>query len=274
MSGLEHYHRRELAELEDLGAPVDRSMFAELVASASRLKPPEPVYGETREVDPGLVIRTSMSSNTRRAGFESIRDVITKYRRAWAEAHLEGYLRSRAEGDVREAALFFHRKSAERSGKPPTPKQFASTVVDAATCWFGGDISLLYRAFGERSPVSPTYSRLIPEDVESFVERVYAALGGVEVGSYSPAFDEKEREEHLRKFDENRSKFGLAKLALDYLRLEEALGRPPTLKEIGTSKFEYRAEEAGLGSGLEEAWVRYEQVVREALASKVPKRQA
>jgi hypothetical protein len=103
---------------------------------------------------------------------------------------------------------------------------------------------------------------------------VYAALGGVEVGSYSRAFDEKEREEHLRKFDENRSKFGLATLALHYLRLEEALSRPSTLKEIGTSKFEYRAEEAGLESGLEDAWVRYEQVVREVLAGKVPKRQA
>jgi hypothetical protein len=273
MSGLEPYHRRELAELEDLGAPVDRSMFAELVASASRLKPPpEPVY--ELDVDTGLVIRTSMSSNTRRARFESIRDVITKYRRAWAEAHLEGYLRSRAEGDVREAAVFFYRKSAERSGKPPTPKQFASTAVDAVNRWFGGDISLLYRAFGERSPVSSTYSRLIPQDVEAFVERVYAALGGVEVGPYSHAFDEKDREGRKRKFDENSSKFGLAKLALDYLRLEEALGRPPTLKEIGTSKFEYGAEEAGLGSDLEEAWVRYEKVVREALAGNVPKRQA
>jgi hypothetical protein len=200
--------------------------------------------------------------------------VITKYRRAWAEAHLEGYLRSRAEGDVREAARVFYRKSAERSGKPPTPKQFASIAVEAANRWFGGDISLLYRAFGERSPVSPTYSRLIPEDVEAFVERVYAALGGVEVGSYSRDFDEKEREEHRRKFDENRSKYGFATLALDYLRLEEALGRPPTLKEIGTSKFEYQAEEAGLGSGLEEAWARYEKVVREVLAGKVPKRQA
>jgi hypothetical protein len=104
---------------------------------------------------------------------------------------------------------------------------------------------------------------------------VYAALGGVEVGPYSRTFDEKEREEHYRMFRENESKFGLAKLTLDYLRLEEALGRPPTLKEIGTSEFKYRgAEEAGLGSGLEGAWVQYEQVVREALASKLPKRQA
>jgi hypothetical protein len=101
---------------------------------------------------------------------------------------------------------------------------------------------------------------------------MYATLGGVEVGPYSRAFDDKEREEHNHKFVENSSKFGLATLALDYLRLEEALGRPPTLEEIGTSKFEYRAEEAGLGSGLEEAWVRYEQVVREVLAGKVPKR--
>jgi hypothetical protein len=104
---------------------------------------------------------------------------------------------------------------------------------------------------------------------------VYAALGGVEVGPYSRTFDEKEREEHYRMFRENESKFGLAKLTLDYLRLEEALGRPPTPKEIGTSEFKYRgAEEAGLGSGLEGAWVQYEQVVREALASKLPKRQA
>ena len=97
-------------------------------------------------------------------------------------------------------------------------------------------------------------------------------MGGVEVGPYSRAFDDKEGEEHNRMFRENESKFGLATLALDYLRLEEALGRPPTLEEIGTSKFEYRAEDAGLGSEMEVAWVRYEEVVREALAGKVPKR--
>jgi hypothetical protein len=276
MAGLEYYHRRELAELEDLGAPVDRGMFAELVAGERRLEPPEPVYGETRgvEVDSGLVIQTSMSSNSRRAGFESLRDVITKHRGAWAEAHLERYLRSRAEGDVREAALVFYRKSAERNGKPPTPKQFASTAVAPANRWFGGDISLLYRAFGERSPVSPELSRLVPEDVEAFVERVYAALGGVEVEPYSFGLDEKEKEEHHRKSIENSSRSQLANMALDYLRLEEALGRPPALKEIGRSKFEYRAEEAGLGPVVEEAWIRYERLVRKALAGEGPKRQA
>jgi hypothetical protein len=272
MAGLEAYHAWDLAKLEDLGAPIDRGMFAELVAAEGRLGRPRPAFTETWEVEveSGITIETGMSRGLRREGFEGLRDIITKYRRVWAEAHLESYLRSRAEGDVREAAIVFYRKSAERSGKPPTLKQFARTAVDAVNRWFGGDISLLYRAFGERSPVSPTYSRLIPEDVEAFVERVYATLGSVEVGPYSPAFDEKEREEHDRKFVENRRQWGLAKLALDYLRLEEALGRPPTLKEFGTSKFDYQAVEAGLGPGME-AWGRYEQVVREALAGKVPK---
>jgi hypothetical protein len=275
MAGLEHYHRRELADLEDLGAPVDRGMFAELVAGERRLGPPEPSYDETREVevDSGMVIRTSYSSTSRREGFEFLRDVITKHRRAWAEAHLEAYLRSRAEGDVREAALVFYRKSAERGGKPLTPKQFARTAIVPANRWFGGDISLLYRAFGERSPISPERSRLIPEDVEAFVERVYAALGGVEVEPYSWGLSEKEREEHQRKSIENGKRSDLANMALDYVRFEEALGRPPTLKEFGTSKFAYQAEEAGLGSGPEEAWIRYEKVVREALAGDVPKRQ-
>jgi len=276
MAGLEDYHRRELAELEDVGAPIDRVMFAELVACERRLGPPEPVYGETREIEvkPGSVLQTSMGSSSRRAGFESLRDLITKHRRAWAEAHLEDYLRSRVEGNVREAALAFYKKSAERGGRPPTPKQFASTVAVPANSWFGGDVSLLYRAFGERSPVSPKRSRLVPEDVEAFVKRVYAALGGVEVEPYSPGFDDKEREVYNRKIAENRRRSELANMALDYLRLEEALGRPPSLKEIGRSGFEYRAEEAGLGPGVEEAWVRYERVVRGALAGEIPKRQA
>ena len=37
MAGLKDYHRRDLAELEDLGTPVDRDTFAELVAAERRL---------------------------------------------------------------------------------------------------------------------------------------------------------------------------------------------------------------------------------------------
>lgn len=268
MAGLENYHSRALAELEDLDAPVDRSMFAELVAAELRLGEAQPAYTETRkvEVEPGLVIETSMSRGSRREGFENLRDVITRHRRAWAEEHLQCYLRKRAENDVREAARVFHVKSAERGGKPPTPKQFAKTAAGPADRWFGGDVAALYRAFGERSPASPVRVRIVPEDVESYVTRVYATLGGIEVNPSSEGFDQASREKHRLEVSDNHNKAQLANKALEYLRLEEALGRPPTLKEFGKGGFEYRAAEAGLGTEAEVAWTRYERIVRAALA--------
>ena len=118
--------------------------------------------------------------------------------------------------------------------------------------------------------MSPERARLIPEDVEDFVKRVYVALGGV----YPSTFDQQEREEYNRKVVANRRRSELANRALDYLRLEEALGRPPKLEQFGRSRFEYRAEEAGLGPGVEGAWAHYERVVREALVREDSDRQA
>lgn len=268
MAGLQDYHSRALAELEDLGAPVDRSMFAELVAAEARLGEPQPIYDETREmeIEPALVIEASIGHGSRREGFENLRDIITRHRRAWAEKHLQDYLGRRAKSDVREAARIFHIKSAERGGKPPTPKQFGRIAEVPVNRWFGGDASALYRAFGERSPVSPVRTRVVPEDVEGFVVRVYEALGGVEVASSPETFDQATREKHSRDVSDNHNKAELANKALEYLRLEEALGRPPTLKEFGKGGFERRAAEAGLGTEAEVAWTRYERVVRDALA--------
>ncbi len=268
MAGLEEYHSRDLAELEDLGALVDRGMFAELIAAEGRLGEPRPAHTETQEVEiePGITIETTTSRGSRREGFEGIRDVVTKYRRAWAEEYLRGYLRKRAENDVREAARIFHTKSAERSGKPPTPKQFAKAAAVPANRWFGGDVAALYRAFGERSPISPVRVRVVPEDVEGFVARVYRTLGGVEATPSPKRFDRTSMEEHSREVSNNHNKAELANRALEYLRLEEALGRAPTLKEFGKGSFEYRAAETGIGAVAEAAWTRYERIIRGALA--------
>jgi len=141
MAGLKHYLDRELSQLDELGAPVDQKMFVELIAAEESLGPEEPSYGTLLAY--------------RREGFERLRDVITKYRRAWALKHLDAYLRTRAESDVREAARTYHRKTAERGGKPPTPKQFARAAAWVTNRWFGRDISALYQAFGEKSPISP-----------------------------------------------------------------------------------------------------------------------
>ena len=269
MAGLEHYHRRELAELEDLGAPVDRRMFGELIVAEEHLGPEEPAYWETQqiEVEPGIITETTMSRGSRREGFERLRDLVTKHRRAWAEKHLDSYLQTRAEGDVREVANTFHRKTVERGGKPPTVKQFAGTAAGPTNRWFGGDISALYRAFGEKPPLSPERVRLVPEDIESFVRRVFWALDGVEVGPplLLAGYDQHEREEYYQNRTENAKKEGLANMALHYLRLQETLGRAPTLKEFGKDRFAYHAEAAGLNADLEKAWADYETIVRNVL---------
>ena len=57
----------------------------------------------------------------------------------------------------------------------------------------------------------------------------------------------------------------MANKALEYLQLEESLGRPPSLKEFGKGGFEYRAAEAGLGTDAEVAWTEYERIVRDVL---------
>jgi hypothetical protein len=127
-------------------------------------------------------------------------------------------------------------------------------------------LAALYRAFGERAPVSPVRVRVVPEDVEGFVAHVYAALGGIEVSASSDGFDQQSRERHSRDVSDNYNKAELANKALEYLRLEEGFGRPPTLKEFGKGGFEYRAAEAGLGTEAEAAWGRYERIIRDALA--------
>jgi hypothetical protein len=161
MVDLERDHSVQLDELDNLGTPVDRKMFSELIVAEERLGPEEPIYGETQQIEweSGITTETQEFIGYRREGFERLRDVITKYRRAWTQKHLDAYLRTRAESDVRRAVQTYYRKTAERGGKPPTPKQFAGAAAWVTNRWFGGDISALYRAFGEKSPVSPTWTR-------------------------------------------------------------------------------------------------------------------
>jgi len=265
---LERYYRRELSDLENLAAPVDRKMFGELIAAEEHLGPEEPTYSETQpiEVEPGVTVDRAISRGSRRQGFERLRDIVTKYRRTWAVKYLDNYLRTRAEGDVREAAQTYYRKMAERGGKPPTPKQFAHVATRPTNRWFGGDVSALYRAFGERSPISPKRVRLIPENTESFVRRVYAALGGVEVGP--PPLEWHDQQEFQDYYQNKKNKNfkieGLATMALDYLRLEEMLGRAPTLKELGKDESAHRVLATALGTSVEKAWAAYETIVHDA----------
>ena len=92
-------------------------------------------------------------------------------------------------------------------------------------------------------------------------------MGGVEVGPplLLAGYDQQEREEYYQNRIENSKKEGLANMALGYLRLQETLGRAPTLKEFGKDRFANHAEAAGLNADVEKAWADYETIVRNAL---------
>jgi hypothetical protein len=264
MAGLEHYHRREITELENIGTPIDKQMFQELIDGESRLGPPKPIYetiNET-ELDSGIALRTAFSRGSRREGFEQLRDVITKYRRSWADRHL----RTRAEGEIHEAVRGYYKSTYDRGGQPPTAKRFAKVAQLATNHWFGGDFGALYRAFGEKSPVNPQRVHLMPHDRELFVTTVYTALGGTRERWVPYIRDENQSEAYMRSLATNLERQALAQMALDYVRLEEALGRKPDLKQFGQRKFEYRARV--LDDDLEKAWRLYTAILEKAKYSR------
>lgn len=265
MAGLEDYHHRELEDLEILGAPVDRWLFVELGEAEGRLGPEEPAYEQTMEieVEPGVTAETSFAMGKRREGFEILRDIVTKHRRAWAERHLRGYLSGRAEDEIRKAAEAFHKMTHDRSGKPPTLKQFAKFAQTSVNHWFAGDVSALFRAFGEKSPVSTERVHEIPEDVYSFIEALYRTLGGTDERFNRFTYDLEERDANLERVERNSKASNVANLALEYLQIQEALGKAPTLKEFGRTKFERKAGDL-LCTDVEEAYASFERLVAEA----------
>jgi hypothetical protein len=261
MSGLEHYHRRELAQMRAANAPVDSEMFKELTEVESRLEARKSDAGldeapetlNTRGYSPGLYSRLPVT------GFKELRDIVTRYRRAWTEKHLERYLRSVSEDAVKSAAREYYRSMNSRGGKPLTVKQFAKVVHEPVNHWFGGDLGAIYRAFGETVPVRPTRVQVLPEDKERFVTSVYANLGGSRhvVQEYWWG-----QMQELQVQDQDRSE--LANLSLNYLQLEEVLDCSPTLKEFGASRFKKFSENI-LSKDVDLAWDRYEEIVQETL---------
>ncbi len=131
MAGLREYHRKEVAALADLGTPVDPALFDELAAAERRLGPEQAIEDPDRTstiAEGGFEITISMSVGTRRGGFERLRDIVTRHRRAWAGRHLDAYLRARWEGEVRAAARAYHTALNDR-GRPPTARESCRVSV-------------------------------------------------------------------------------------------------------------------------------------------------
>ncbi len=230
------YYRQEIDELAHAGCPVNPAMFDELAEAEQHLGPP-PQLGAAEGWD------------LRREGYEMVRDIITRHRRAWASQHLDDYLRHRWNSELRDVAREYNRRTAAR-GKPPTFKQFASFATTAANHWFAGDLTALYAALGESSPGTTARHNLLVGDPLDFMHAVYAQLGGRWVTTESPYDPDYAKDRELER---------LAGEALGYLQLYEALGRPPTFGEFRAVRFNWES----LG-GEEVGWRRYQEAIEVA----------
>jgi hypothetical protein len=262
IAGLAAYYREPLKALEEAGTPVNPELFRELRQAEKRLGPEQPVERQSSTIrgSGGVELTLSTFAGSRRDGFEQMRDLITHHRRSWAAQYLDIYLRGRWEGELRESARVFN-QMLHNKGKAPTLKQFVKAAEEPSNHWFGGDISALYGAIGEKAPGEPQRHILLPKDTGAFVQHVYTRLQHlqvplVEAGSMQQ--DERNRQNQLER---------LAQLSIWYGQLREALDRPPTLKEFGPSKFDWLA--SVLHNDTDSAWEAYRQIIDAALGSEM-----
>ena len=257
IGGMPNYYDRQIKALDDLGCPIDYAMFADLREAEKKLTDRPLPAGDTTEYDVGNGLSFSITVSmgpTKKDGFEHLRDVVTRYRRAWAEQYFEHYLAGRWEQDLRGVGDAYHRHVADK-GKPPTLKQFAKVAEQAANHWFGGDLAQLLNALGLPAPDAPTYHRLLPADPPAFVARVRELLGGQRWEDSPEEMDGDERERRLRLSE-------LAERAPEAVQVWEATGEPPPLK--GASWARYRLETA-FGADTEAGWQKYLEAVESAL---------
>lgn len=238
-------YREELDAMEVLGHPVDRRFFKDLTAAAHQLGDPEGVEGagETtrRDLGGGMAFEVTISISGgrprgRRSGFEQLRDVLTRHRRAWASEHLDGYLRARWETDLRAAAETFNR-SLQAKGKPPTVRQTITASKATIDRWFAGDVGALLGAIGQKGPGGrPTYERIMPEDVYAFGNAVHRNLGLVEEPEVTDWSDAAAVSAHRAASQHNTYRRYTAERAYEYVQRWEALGRQPEMKEVPGAK--------------------------------------
>ena len=158
---------------------------------------------------------------------------------------------------------------AESEPQPWTPyqaglfrQQFAKFAVPPAQSWFGGDIGLLYAALGQKLSATIATRQLMPRDTIRFTSSVFEALGGSPFERQAMASSREEGRAQAEAQDRHHKLRRLASASLVCVQLQEALGRPPTRKEFGSS-FDWPAQV--LDADVDAAWAKYEQAVSAAI---------
>lgn len=258
LAGLELYTRKRATVLVEMGTPLPARLFEELTRAEAKRGPPEQLWNNPKsddyvEFEGGRVsVSFSMSAGQRLGGYDEFRDIITRHRSAWAEQHLEKYLRARWEGELTEVQEQLHRRLADK-GKPPTAKQFAAMAEDAANHWFAGDLSRVATAIGVKSPIAPRRTPKLAGRSADFAERVYNRLlsrsgGADDVNAVAAAT-------HLTKH------------ALTFVQIWEATGEFPSFGDGGSKAMDYLREHVFGSLSAEEAWTQYASIVVEEASS-------
>ncbi len=268
MTGLAEYHRRHLSALADYGTPVNPKLFEELIAAEQRLGPPQPINqdGRSHNVGGGISISISYSSGSRRAGFERLRDIITRHRQAWAQQYLDTYLRIRWETPLRSASETYN-KLLHDKGKPPTVKQVAKLAEEVTNAWFGGDLHAFYGTIGEKAPVQPERRLRLPQDRERFIDEVFARLGARQLGPRPDYSSREQYDAYTKQIQEQWRLAHLAELSLKYVLMWEVLDRAPRVEDISARAFEDWKQ--ALSDDTEIAWQRYSTIVMESVQAAV-----
>ena len=252
LDDFEDFLKKQTVALNETGFPANPELFAALREADSKLARAKTVWDMA---DAGDGWQMGVSHVAGRGGFETLRDIITLYRRAWAEQHLSPYLEAQWKHDLLGAGEAYHRHAADK-GKLPTVKQFAAMASGVAATWFGGDLTGVYRALGMRSPIpTPTYSRVLPENVKGFQTLVRRELDAMT----TPASDSTSE-----KADRKACLSTLTARSLKWVELCEAVGGPPELKQFGSADF--RNNSAAISGDIELAWRTYCDVIQRAIA--------
>jgi hypothetical protein len=257
VAGMPDYYDRQIEALERLGCPIDPAMFADLRQAEKKLTERPPSHRDTsqHELGNGMSFSITISMGmTKKDGFEHLRDVVTRYRRAWAEQHLERYLQGRWDQDLRAVGDGYHRHVADK-GKPPTHKQFAKLAEQATNHWYGGDLAQLASALGLSAPDPQQHHRLLPADRSAFVVRVRDLLGGKRWEDSAPDMDRDERVRRLRRSE-------LAEHAPAAVQIWEATGERPPLK---TASWARHRIETAFGPDTVAGWEEFLCAVEQAL---------
>lgn len=188
LDGLEDYVEPFLEELSELGSPVDRTVFRQLIEAGK---------GNDWLFDSGSLMTVAITVGVdgpepalnrqdnkqmaREQLFRTLRDIVTHHRRTWLKQGLDTYLDARWKRDLNEASIAYQELEVGR-GKPPTVRQAYPKLSKAAKAWFGGSVSRTAAVLQISGPVAQVEvqesDRDLPGDMRLIRARVNEILGG------------------------------------------------------------------------------------------------